>query len=199
MASFHRVTVLVDWDTARRLAPTRAITVRSIENVFEKLQTGISRYIRAKDRKNIYRVSWRIYHGWHRGLTKTADRRLFETYVLSSTSRTIENVSFSTNFEFSGTLSCNTHRGPIYDTLRVDRQTGEMRQKMVDTMLVCDLLHLVRERDSALLIIVGDDDDFAPALVTAEAWRAIVVMLHIRGDMNALLDLRGLAERLDAA
>jgi hypothetical protein len=196
MPTMNRITALIDWDTARRLASSRVTKVGHIEEVVERLQRGIRNYLLAQDRKATYRVYWRIYHGWHMGKTKTPDRLLFDKYVNSATARTIGNISFSSDFRFSGTLSCNSTRPPIVDTLRIDQETGTHRQKMVDTMLVCDLLHLARTREYALLIVVASDDDFIPALHTTEAWRMPVVMLHDRQFTNSLLSQNRLTERI---
>jgi len=192
----HRVTVFVDWDTARRLASNREQSVRGVEQVFERLQSAISTSVCAKDRRDGYRVYWRIYHGWHQGKTKTQDRLVFEQYARIATARTIKNISFSTDFELSGSLACNSRRTPIFDTCRFDRQSGEKKQKMVDAMLVCDLLHLVRSKDSSLFIVVADDDDFVPAIFTAEAWNANVMLLHGRAQTNSHLSLHGISERM---
>jgi hypothetical protein len=67
---------------------------------------------------------------------------------------------------------------------------------MVDTILICDLLHLIRCRDSYLYIVIADDDDFVPALFIAEAWKANVVMLHNRDNTNPHLKLKGISERM---
>jgi len=141
-------------------------------------------------------VYWRVYHGWHQGKTKSPDRLLFETYARSASARTIENVSFSTDFSYSGDLACLSRRSPIFDTLRLDRQTGDLNQKMVDTMLACDLLHAARSKEFYLHIVVANDDDILPALFTAEAWQAKVLLLHTRDQTNQLLKLDGMAERM---
>lgn len=196
MTTMHRVTVFVDWDTARRVVPCRSPNVRHIEDVFDRLQLAISRHIHRRDRHGGYRINWRIYHGWHQGKTKTKDRMLFDKYVTVATARSIDRVSFSSDYSFSGELSCTSRRSPVFDTLRFDRNTGETKQKMVDTMLVCDLLHHVKTKDSALLILIADDDDFAPALFTAEAWNASIMMLHNRESTNSALNLVGIAEKM---
>jgi hypothetical protein len=196
MTTMHRVTIFVDWDTARRVGTRRAPSVRNLEEVFDRLQKAIALHLWGKNKKDRFRVYWRIYHGWHQGKTKTPDRLLFEEYTLRASARTIGNVSFSTDYELSGSLSCGSSRAPIYDTCRSDRETGQTKQKMVDTMLVCDLLHLVRTKDSALCILIADDDDFVPAMFTAEAWKGNVVMLHGREHMNSLLKLDGLTARM---
>ncbi len=197
MSSLRRVTALIDWDTARRLIPHPGqVTLRHVEAIFERLQTAIANYINASDNKNFYRISWRIYHGWHRGKTKTVDRHVFENYLTAARSRTIRQVSFSTDFAFGDHLCCSSKRNPIFDTLRADPETREPRQKMVDAILICDLLHLARSRDSQLLIVIANDDDIIPGLFTAEAWKANVVMLHNRPYTNSHLNLFGIASRM---
>jgi hypothetical protein len=199
MTTLHKVTALVDWDTARRVLPRPEfkMTNRHLENVIAKLQDAIANYLHNTDSKKTFRVQWRIYHGWYRGKTKTDDRRLFENYILAARSRTLRSISFSTDFKFGDTLCCNSSRNPLFDTLRRNPDTGNMEQKMVDTALACDLLHLVRSRDSYIYIIVASDDDIIPALFTAESWQANVVMLHNRANINSHLRLNGLVTRMD--
>jgi uncharacterized LabA/DUF88 family protein len=192
MSAMTRVRVLVDWDTTRRIVPTKHNDARDVENVFEKLRAVIANYLSDHSKQSAYRVHWRIYHGWHQGKTKTADRLLFEKFVQRATAQTVNRVSFSTNFEYSENLCCGSRRTPIFDTLRADRYTGELKQKMVDTILACDLLHLARSKQSELLMLVADDDDFVPALFTAEAWNARVVWLHFREQLSSMLNLTGL-------
>lgn len=198
MPTMNRTLVYVDWDTARRLDPRREDSLKGIERAFDSLQNAISRTLHRRDRRASFRVYWRIYHGWHRGKTKTRDRLLFEKYAQSTSARTIENVSFSTNFAFSGDLACDSKRSPVLDTLRVDRQTGLESQKMVDTLLACDLLHSARSKEYALHIVVANDDDAVPALFTAEAWQAQVLLIHSRDYLNPFLQLSRIAERIDA-
>lgn len=192
----HRTAVYVDWDTARRLDPRREDSAAGVERAFDRLQTAVSSSLYRRDRRSNYRVHWRIYHGWHQGKTKTKDRLTFETYSRQAKSRTIDNVSFSTNFSFSGDLACGSHRSPILDTLRQNRTSGVTSQKMIDTMLASDLLHGVRTREAALYVVIANDDDAIPALFTAEAWQAAVLLLHSRETTNAHLQLSGIAERI---
>lgn len=196
MTTLHKVTALIDWDTARRIVPCRDLDVRNIEQVIERLQNAIAQYIASFDKRDAYRVNWRIYHGWHQGKTKTKDRLLFEKFLNQATARTIKKVSFSSDYVFSGSLCCSSSRKPIVDTVRTNQTTGETRQKMVDTMLVCDLLHLARTREYFLIIVVANDDDFVPALYTAEAWKGRVIMLHNREHINSHLQLDGIAGRM---
>jgi hypothetical protein len=163
----------------------------------ERLCRAITGYIQMFDKKSIYRVDWRVYHGWFAGKTKTEDRLSFERYLADAQSIVIQNVSFSTNFGFSECLLCHTKRNPLYDSLRTD-QAGMRRQRMVDTSLVCDLLHSVRSRAADLYLVVGDDDDLFPAICTAEAWGAKIALLHQREFENKHVDSRGVLFRLSA-
>lgn len=199
MPTLHRVTVFVDWDTARRVVrPALGRSgVRQIEQVFLQLQNAIATYLSTVGEDQArYRVHWRIYHGWYRGKTKTIDRKELETYAVEARSRTVGSVSFGTDYGFSDTLVCNSLRNPLFDTLRSD-QTGMVKQKMVDTALICDLLQLARSRDSHLYIVVANDDDLLPGIFTAEAWKAKVVLLHTREATNQFLRLDGIATRLE--
>lgn len=198
MATLHRVTILLDWDSVRRICPSRYTDDRDFEVVFARIQSAVLSILAKRAGKAGYRVDWRVYHGWHRGKTKTPDRMRFESYVRSARARTVKNVSFSTNFAYSEILCCGSSRAPILDTLRSDRDSGQDRQKMVDTMLACDLLHIARTKDSSLLIVVAADDDFVPALFTAEAWNANVVWLHLREQVNSFLNLRGIVEVMNS-
>ena len=195
--TMHRTVVYVDWDTARRLDTKRENTVAGIERSFEKIRCSISRSLAHQDAKAHFRVYWRIYHGWHAKNVKTEDRRLFEKYASSARSATIDRVSFSTDFIYSGDALCGSHRVPVFDTLRYDRVSGVASQKMVDTMLACDLLHLARTKEYSYHIVVADDDDALPAIMAAEAWRAKVFLLHRREHLNKYLNLEGIAQKME--
>lgn len=53
------------------------------------------------------------------------------------------------------------------NTLQQDRR-GALVEKMVDTALVSDLIHLAMEDDGSWLIVVGQDADLVPGILTAE-------------------------------
>lgn len=198
MAVLRRVTAFVDWDTARRCVPPSLRRRPTIEDVFTRLQDSIASYIKSRNEDGAYRVGWRIYHGWHQGKTKTPDRLAFESFTRNAKARTLRSISFSADFAYGNDLCCASVRNPLYDTLRRDPDTGKIRQKMVDTALACDLLHLARSRDSHLYVVIGDDDDLLPAIITAESWRVNAVLLHNRADMNASLNLRGITSRMES-
>jgi hypothetical protein len=117
---------------------------------------------------------------------------VFDRYAGLARSRNIGTISFGADFGYGDTLSCATSRNPLFDTLRVDPDTGRPKQKMVDSALICDLLHLVRTKTSFAYMVIADDDDFIPALFTAEKWGGRVALLQNRVSVNSHLRLDGM-------
>jgi hypothetical protein len=60
---------------------------------------------------------------------------------------------------------------------------------MVDTAITCDVLHLARSSPDITTIIVSDDDDFLPAIITAKKWRvsSLLVRVELR-DLTVVTD-----------
>jgi hypothetical protein len=195
-----RATVFVDWDCARRLVPFDMRRGRSAQNPEHVLRQ--TRYFLAEALYNwwptkTFRVSMRLYHGWHRGQTETLDRRAFRDYLAKLETVRIGSISFAPEVDFSGELLCGSRRGPIVDTLR-RRSDGTDEQKMVDTSLVCDLLHFVRtRRRQGAAIVLGDDDDLLPGVFTAEAWGGLVRVARLRAFDNPHFDCKDLIYRME--
>jgi hypothetical protein len=193
----QKVLAFVDWDSARRIVeqPAKGRGEREISIAMDRLCYVIARYLEGIDKKGSFHVRWRIYHGWHRGKTKSPDRDQFETYIQQSRSRRIGGVAFGSDFAFGNELACISKRRVLYDTLRTNER-GEDCQKMVDTAIACDLLHVVRWKEADVHIVIGDDDDLLPAIFTADAWKAKVVMLTHREACNKHLKTEGLVQRM---
>lgn len=177
--------VFVDWDSARRIGNVGKIRnvrrpMREVEDAIAALQDEVAKLLHDKE---VYRVSWRIYHGWHNGTTPTQDRKDFEGFVNSYESRRLEKISFGRDFKYGDEILCQSSRSPLRYTLR-NQPRGQGQddrpvQKMVDTALVSDLLHAARSRDHDRLIVIGDDDDLLPGLFVAEKWGAPVHLLRL--------------------
>jgi hypothetical protein len=111
-------------------------------------------------------------------------------------------VIFDPYFGFGNELSCGGRRSMLYDTLRPhDRQrpNSDLEQKMVDTALASDLLDHARrhrsQKDRGALVI-GDDDDLLPPVLTAIEWGSWVRVLRHRKDDNAHLKTGDVIMRL---
>lgn len=178
------VFALVDWHNClRHISPTfRDNPARKLPDAILALQRAITRALIRIDGLSTHRVTLRLYHGWHRVREPTTDRRIFEAHATDPLSaRRFQNVSFRPGFYFGNELTCDTIRNPLYATYQGSGQ--EAGQKMVDTAIACDLLHVLRYGIANIAIVVSDDDDLLPALFTAEAWhlRAYLVRSAARG------------------
>jgi hypothetical protein len=145
-----------------------------------RLQQQIAGAINAGSSAERFRVTLRIYHGWHQDREAMPIRRDFELFANDTNmARRFSNISFSAGFQFGNELLCAAETHPIYATYRGGGQSAG--QKMVDTSIVCDLLHVIRYRYADLAVVVADDDDFIPALLTAKAWSGRVILLRKPG------------------
>jgi hypothetical protein len=166
------VFALIDWHNCiRHISPRFGDNPeRKLPDAILALQQAIARALARIDSTSAHRVTLRLYHGWHRHREPTPDRRIFEKFAIDPTfARRFQRISFCRGFDFGNELTCDTIRNPLYATYQgTGQETG---QKMVDTAIACDLLHLLRYGGANIAIIVSDDDDLLPALFTAEAWR----------------------------
>lgn len=113
------VSVLVDWDSARRLpAEVKPMSAtRKIDAAFDKLRGAIASYLVQYQSAGAYRVSWRLYHGWHRGRTPTSDRRDLDAFLEQAASMTIGRVVFTGDYAYCDYLLCGGRRAQLFDTL----------------------------------------------------------------------------------
>lgn len=198
MSHVRRVQVFVDWDTARRIVRADARRGRRslVERAIGAIQDSLADLLMARHPNGVFRVTMRVYHGWHRGLTATEDWQKFEEFRLAfRTGRTIGKVSFAPEIEYGHQMLCNSRRGRLMDTVR-RRQDGLDEQKMVDTALISDILHYTRYKDGDMVIVVGDDDDLLPGVFTAEAWGMPIFVARLRAHDNQHVNTDGLIERL---
>lgn len=189
--------MFVDWDTARRVVQPDVRRGRGarVERAISAIQDHLSRILMQREPRTIFRVTMRVYHGWHQGRTATEDRREFDEFLRSFRVRAVERVSFEPDIKYGDELLCNSRRGRLLDTLR-RREDGNYEQKMVDTSLVSDVLHHARSKDGDLIVVVGDDDDLLPGVFTAEAWGAPILVARLRNHDNSHLMTEGLIVRL---
>ena len=126
----------------------------------------------------------RAYHGWRRGFEPTARRRGLEEARRFFSPNDPEDRGLSAysprtsqavrSLEFGDRLLgarderlCGQGDHHLPRTLQQDR-AGNLGEKMVDTALVSDLIYLALENDRSWLIVVGQDADLVPGVLTAE-------------------------------
>ena len=177
-ASFARAYLLVDWHNAREyVAPTFGKDPRrELPDILLRIQQQAAAVLSSFDAARRFRVTMRIYHGWHNGRDPMPIRRDFEQFENDvELARTFSKVSFAKGFEFGNEPLYFDSSHPIYATKR------PQGQKMVDTSIVCDLLEVLRTDTAQIVIVLSDDDDFIPAALMAYSWKKNGLLLRRPG------------------
>lgn len=178
MRALIRASVLVDWHNTELIMRNTALADRHrfIQYVLLRIQEEAASVLKRRDATVRYRATVRLYHGWHVEDRATDIRLQFDRLAnVEFFGRTVGIVSFNPEFKFGNELACETPRNPIFSTSR------PQGQKMVDTAIICDLLYLLGTRAADVGLIVSDDDDFIPAVFTAEAWGLESILLRSPG------------------
>lgn len=166
--SFERAFLFIDWHNAKGyISPNfDRHPRRELPDALLKMQQQTAKLLSKLDATKRFRVTMRIYHGWHEGRNPMPIRRDFELFSRDEMlARTFSKVSFGAGFEFGNEPICLDSSIPFYSTKRAHGQ------KMVDTAIVCDLLEVLRTDTAQVGIILSDDDDFIPAVVAAHSWK----------------------------
>jgi hypothetical protein len=177
------VTAFVDWNSQIYNAHARDMRDprRKARLTLDATLTAIAKTLVALDARCRFRVGMRLYHGWHRGLTPSENRRALSQLVDDPSFRLVSphlNVIFDTPILFGdfllAALPHRVLRSPkihLPDTLRAGVRIGDPdREKMVDTAMACDIMVQARSDPIEWRLVLAEDDDLVPALFAAEAW-----------------------------
>ena len=173
------VTAFVDWKAqmhnagALGAAPARERAQRTLAQTLRSIGRALS------EEKPRFRVSFRLYHGWHKGWQPTDGFKAVSQAIGATdfTALSHGRVDFSPTVQYGHTLlealpERRRRRPPIHlpNTLRDQAKGRPPEEKMVDTALAADLLAWARQSPSEWALVLAEDDDVAPPLFTAEAW-----------------------------
>lgn len=127
---------------------------------------------------------FRVYHGWRVGSEATPRRQALEAARVYNATNPQDRgiVEYSPNathvvrnIEFGDRLLgardirlCGRRQDHHLPSTYQQNRAGIYGAKMVDTALVADLLHLAIEGDRSWLVVVGQDADLVPGILTAE-------------------------------
>lgn len=174
-----RVTAFVDWAAQMHNAGTseEPRPHEQASRTLARTARGISRALATEEAR--FRVSLRLYHGWHKGWQATehlkATMQAVEAADFVALSSSL--VSFSRTVHYGHTLLSalpeRQHRNPpihLANTVRAQGRDQIPREKMVDTALAADLLSWARFQSDEWAIVLAEDDDMVPPLLAAEAW-----------------------------
>ena len=126
-------------------------------------------------------------------LLSVPDRPLYATYrVTDATSEvTFRKLRCCTKAEEASKLLedyCNQRRCPSCHTPGGRRIVEKHGQKMVDSMILCDMAHLLKNEDNCVALI-SSDADMLPILVQAEANKRCVYYIRESTPEDAFLYL----------
>jgi uncharacterized LabA/DUF88 family protein len=164
-----RVCIFIDWGNIKdnfKIVKVPRKNYDKIWRIYCKIQEQTASILQQIDTSKRYTVFPRFYHGWHKNDVPTSERVDFEQVRQSrSLDRTIGSVYFRNELQFGNDLACGSPRNPLTSTSRPEGQ------KMVDTAITCDFLYLLKDGFIDIGLIASDDDDFLPAIFTAESWQ----------------------------
>ena len=154
-----------------------APALEGARRTLEQTARQVGRVLAAEESR--FRVSIRLYHGWHKGWQATDGLKAAADAVGRADFAQLlgEHVAFSPTVQYGHTLLAalpeRLHRGRsihLPNTLR-DQAAGQPpMEKMVDTALAADLLAWAHESPAEWALVLAEDDDVVPPLFTAEAW-----------------------------
>ena len=188
------VTAFVDWNSQMRNA---GVPRGDPHEMAKRTLTWISRIIgRVLIRQAPafrFNVVFRLYHGWYKGWEPTENYRAITglEFDFPASGRTTK-VAFSSKVQYGHALLAalpeRRHVSPrihLPNTWRQQSGDSPRVEKMVDTALAADLLEWAREGRSGWAIVLSEDDDVVPPILTAEAW------MKLRGRCVFLARARG--------
>lgn len=197
------VTAFVDWNTQMHDARTLALDdpLERARKTLEKTTRAIGRALAHADSRQ-FRVSFRLYHGWHKGWEPTDNLRAVIQAVAERGSAIWRNVVFSANVGYGHTLlsalpgRLSSRSIHLPGTLRQQGPHLSPVEKMVDAALAADLLYWAFSDIGDWALVLSNDDDVIPPVLTAEAKTAgagrRVFILKTARWQSHLMDLRGL-------
>lgn len=207
---FKYVSAFVDWNSQIHVSggKRKPDPVATAEIVLKKTARRIAGCLCQTDGGNRYMVRLRLYHGWHKGFTATANRKAI-TNVLAATDfndlSPRPNVIFEPNVAYG---DCLLHALPtrlhtrlgihLPNTFQV--QYGRECEKMVDTALAADVVSNAATQTDEWIVVVAEDDDLVPPVFTAEALLARcaskVLMLRSRPTSENFLKLENIMVKM---
>lgn len=178
-ARLTAVTAFVDWQTQMHHTSVHTSSANARAALtLQRTTRIIHRVLKTEAPDTRFSVVLRLYHGWHKGWEPTenlraiASVRIAEVFSDSSS----PDVMFSQGVRYGHTLLSalpeRSHQRTGFhlpNTLR-DQEGASPTEKMVDTALAADLLAWARSDPDEWALVLSDDDDVVPPVLTAESW-----------------------------
>lgn len=182
----RNVHVLVDWNSELRAlkAPGGSDGADFARRTLKILCRSVGKLLHTQSESETFFLFLRIYHGWRKGSEPTLRRRSLEAARVYDPTNPQDRglVEYSPRqtqiireMEFGDRLLgardlrlCGPRQDHHLPSTYQQNRSGIYGEKMVDTALVSDLLHLAIESDQSWIVVVGQDADLVPGILTAE-------------------------------
>ena len=172
------VTAFVDWRAQTHNAGIpRANDTEAARRTLDQTTRMVGQALKSEQMR--FLVSFRLYHGWHRGWQRTDGFRAAAQAVGDADFSALsgERIEFSPTVRYGHTLLAAMPERQhsrlslhLPNTLRDQGKGQPPTEKMVDTALAADLLAWARSFPSEWALVLAEDDDVVPPLFTAEKW-----------------------------
>lgn len=200
------VIAFIDWNAQLLLTKKdcAADPQGTAEAAFKQTARRIAKCLASFGSEWRFKVSMRLYHGWHKGYEPTVNRKAAKLVVARMDFASLSqrnNVVFSPFVEFGDNLlhatasrlhpRLNCH---LPNTVR-SRYGSEIEEKMVDTALAADVVASAHRDDKNWIMVVTEDDDLIPPVYAAEfalAGKLARVMILQKNVRASLLNLENI-------
>lgn len=183
----RRIHVLIDWNSELHAqhAKTASESVDVARRVLKSVCRKVGKWLLQSAPDESFFIFLRAYHGWRRGFEPTPNRialeaaRVFDPgadeggglneYSAHPRQVVVRELEFGDRLlgARDERLCGQRQDHHLPSTLQTDR-AGIRGEKMVDTALVSDLLYLAAGDDDSWIVVVGQDADLIPGILTAE-------------------------------
>lgn len=178
--------VLIDWNSELRAlsGASQCNEAEVARRALKQVCRRVGKLLHEEATGEAFFLYLHVYHGWRKGYQPTSRRQALEDARIYNPinpddrglseyspgpTQVLRDLRFGDRL-----LGARDARlcGPALDhhlpgTLQQDR-AGTLGEKMVDTALVSDLIHLAIDGDRSWLVVVGQDADLVPGILTAE-------------------------------
>lgn len=178
--------ILIDWNSELRALAGRSErdSSRVARLALKQICRRVGKLLNEKASGEAFFLYLHAYHGWRTNSAPTARRLALEAARVFNPnnpedrglseysprpSQVVRDLHFGDRLLGARAVRlCGKGRDHhLPSTLQHDRR-GVLGEKMVDTALVSDLIHLAMEEDRSWLVVVGEDADLVPGILTAE-------------------------------
>ncbi|MFG1301131.1 hypothetical protein V5F49_15165 [Xanthobacter sp. V3C-3] len=144
----------------------------------------VGKWLHGEAKDEAFFLFLRVYHGWRKGFQPTGRRMALEAARVYNPdnpedrglseysprpSQVLRELEFGDRLLGARDVRlCGVRRDHHLPSTFQKNPAGVLGEKMVDTALVSDLLYLAFEDDGSWLVVVGQDADLVPGVLTAE-------------------------------